>query len=79
MGEGLPPEEREDFFLELAAYEGVDGFVICGGTSFRDYVTRGHACIYKDGRLAHDPHPSGLGIKDIQDFLLITRAKAATE
>ncbi len=53
--------------------KGVDGFVIVEGSSYRDFVTRGHAVIYKNGILAHDPHPSKSGLKEVQNYLIITR------
>lgn len=39
----------------------IRGFYIAGGVSPRDPNT-GHAVIYKDGELWHDPHPDGLGL-----------------
>lgn len=55
---------------------GVDGFFIALGTSPRLHVRRGHAVIMKNNRLAHDPHPSGDGLTEIQSVLMIRRIKA---
>ena len=49
-------------FKYLPTENGVDGFVIVGGTSPRGTI-RGHSVIYKDGQPFFDPHPSN-------DFLL---------
>lgn len=70
-----PKKEDPFFFKDFEAFEGVDGFVIVAGPSPRDYVTRGHACVYKAGKLAHDPHPSGMGLKNIEYFYLLTKAE----
>jgi hypothetical protein len=74
--DGSLAAEDPGFFEELANYPGVDGYVIVAGPSLREYVTRGHSVIYRYGKLAHDPHPSGAGLKDVTDFYLITRAAA---
>lgn len=60
-----------EFLLE--AQPGVDGYFIVGGKSPRAWVTRGHAVIYKDGVLAHDPHPSCAGLLEVEDVMLIVR------
>lgn len=57
----------------LALSPGVDGFFICGGTSHRAHVTRGHAVIYKDGVMVHDPHESRMGVLDLRDAMMIER------
>lgn len=58
---------------DLATYPGVDGYVIVSGKSPREWVKDGHAVIYKNGVLAHDPHPSKEGILTIDSWFLIER------
>jgi hypothetical protein len=58
---------------ELNIGPGVDGCYIVGGASPRGFV-RGHCVIYKDGRMIHDPHPSGAGLNDLQEIYLIQRS-----
>ena len=62
------------YILERSA--GIDGCFIIGGKSPRTHVTRGHAVIYKDGKLAHDPHPSGAGITEIEEIYIIERKES---
>lgn len=50
---------------------GVNGYFMCSGASWRDYVTAGHAVIYKDGEMIHDPHFSRMGIKVLEDAWMI--------
>ena len=57
----------------LALSPGIDGFFICNGTSHRAHVTRGHAVIYKDGVLAHDPHSSRMGLLELKHAMMIER------
>jgi hypothetical protein len=64
---------------KLEKYEGIDGYVIVQGKSFREYVTRGHAVIYYHGKLAHDPHPSKLGLKEVEDWLMIEKIPPSTK
>lgn len=53
---------------------GIDGFFItCGRSPRGEWVTGGHAVIYRNGELAHDPHPSGDGILTIEYSLMIER------
>lgn len=52
---------------------GIDGFFMVGGTSPRSYVTAGHAVIYKDGNLVHDPHFSKAGLTKINYAYMIER------
>ena len=54
-------------------YEGVDGYIITNGTSPRAWVTRGHSVLYKNGKLVHDPHPSGEGLVELKDYYMIRR------
>jgi hypothetical protein len=60
-----------EFLLESSP--GIDGYFIVGGKSPRAWVTRGHAVIYKDGVLVHDPHPSGAGLLVVEDVMMIER------
>lgn len=52
---------------------GVDGYFIVGGKSPRSYVQRGHAVIYRNGEMVHDPHPSGDGLSLVEDVYLIEK------
>lgn len=52
--------------------KGVDGFLFVAGGSPRGF-RRGHAVVYKDGKLAHDPHPSGEGITEFEYFYMLER------
>jgi hypothetical protein len=54
-------------------YEGIDGYIVTNGSSPREWVTRGHSVIYKNGVMVHDPHPSGEGLKELQDYWMIKR------
>lgn len=64
----------DDFHDEnFLKYPGVDGYIIVGGTSPREWVTRGHAVIYKNGELVHDPYPGGGGVVEKQNFYMIKR------
>jgi len=60
-----------EFLLE--AQPGVNGYLIVGGKSPREWVTRGHAVIYKDGAMVHDPHPSNAGLTEVEHVMLIRR------
>jgi hypothetical protein len=63
-------------FLEaIKSYIGVDGYVCVSGTSWREYVTRGHMVIYKDGELFLDPHPDNNGLKTATEYWFIERKK----
>lgn len=55
-------------------YEGIDGYLIVNGKSPRGSDLR-HSTIYKNGVLAHDPHPSNAGLLEIQDCFIIERRK----
>ena len=56
----------------LSLSDGVDGYFIVGGKSPRLH-TRGHAVIYKNGVMIHDPHPSGAGLLEIEEIYIIER------
>lgn len=62
-----------EFLLERNI--GIDGYFIVGGKSPRAWVVRGHAVIYKDGVMVHDPHPSGAGLLEVEDVMLIERSR----
>lgn len=53
--------------------QGIDRYFIVGGKSHRPHVTRGHACIMRDGNIVHDPHPSRAGILVVEMAWMITR------
>jgi hypothetical protein len=58
---------------EVGSYrKGVDGYYIVNGKSPRGFK-RGHSVVFYEGKLVHDPHPSGLGLLDIRDFFMIER------
>jgi hypothetical protein len=67
--------ENEVDLLNPEKAKGIDGYVIVGGDSFREWVVNGHGCLYKNGKLAHDPHPSGQGIKKFREFWMIEKLK----
>lgn len=46
---------------EIVAFVSPCFFIATGGTERGDY----HAVVYKDGKMWHDPHLSGEGIKEI--------------
>lgn len=52
-------------------YPDTDDYVLVSGKSPRgDFY---HVVIYKDGKMVHDPHPSGAGIETEEDFEIITK------
>jgi len=52
--------------------DGVDGYyVVCGGSP-RGFKS-GHAVVYLNGGMVHDPHPEGTGITSITHALMIER------
>ena len=56
--------------------DGVDGYYIVEGNSPRAYVLRGHAVIYRDGAVVHDPHASAAGLATVENVLMIERRTA---
>jgi len=56
----------------LEVSEGVNGCFIVGGKSPR-FVNRSHAVLYRDGKMIHDPHPSGDGLISIEEVYLIEK------
>lgn len=55
---------------------GVDGYFIVAGESPRGkHIKGGHAVVYKNGKLAHDPHPDGTGVVSIKYIMSIEKEK----
>jgi hypothetical protein len=46
-----------------------DTYYLVTGNTIRNTV---HICIYQNGALYHDPHPSGAGLTDIISFCTIS-------
>jgi len=65
----------EEDIKEMNNYNGVDGFFMVAGKSPRSYVENGHAVIYKNGKIIHDPHPSNDGIGEFRYFYIIEKIK----
>jgi len=63
---GCQPYERA---CELSS--GVDGYFVVGGESPRGGC--GHAVVFKNGKMVHDPHPDGTGINTIEEAYMIER------
>jgi hypothetical protein len=61
--------ERGYGFDQMDATDEPTGYVIACGDSPRGIY---HAVIYRDGRLAHDPHPSGAGLVSVERYWLIS-------
>jgi len=56
---------------------GVDGYFIVAGDSPRGPLIKGgHAVVYKDGVMVHDPHPDNTGITSIRYGMAIERLEA---
>ena len=71
--EGMIAPRSSDWKSDvLSLSDGVDGYFIVGGKSPRLH-TRGHAVIYKNGVMVHDPHPSGDGLFEIEEVYIIER------
>lgn len=69
----LPDDSNEVYWEKVAnVCKGVNGYYVVAGTSARGWA-RGHAVVYKDGKLAHDPHPSRVGVEKIWYCYLIER------
>ena len=47
-----------------------DTYYIVGGDAERGHY---HAVVYKNGQLAHDPHPSGVGLLNVQTVYLFQK------
>jgi len=53
---------------------GVDGFFIVAGESPRGtHIRGGHAVVYKNGKLVHDPHPDGTGVVSFKYIMSIEK------
>lgn len=60
---------------KIRAYRGgIDGYYIVGGGSPRGF-SRGHAVVFKDGEMVHDPHPDSTGLTEIKEAWIIERKK----
>ncbi len=64
---------HEHRLSDVLSYPGIDGYVMAFGESHRLHVTRGHAVLYKDGVLVHDPHPAKDGLKKLNGYYMIRR------
>lgn len=65
-GTGILSKIKEEY----KDFNGIDGYYIAVGMGNRGVY---HCCIYKDGEMVHDPHPSNDGIQSIEYIYLITR------
>lgn len=57
------------YFLENIGrhvYTGED-YLVCGYTERKTY----HVCVYRNGKMVHDPHPTGVGLISEDDFITI--------
>lgn len=54
-------------------YEGINGYNIVYGESFRENVKNGHSVIFYKNEMIHDPHPSNTGLKTYDGFYMIKR------
>lgn len=53
---------------------GVDGYFIVAGESPRGkHIKGGHAVVYKNGIMVHDPHPEGTGVLSIKYIMSIEK------
>jgi hypothetical protein len=58
----------------LSYDKGIDGYFIVAGESPRGrHIKGGHAVVFKDGKIVHDPHPDGTGIVNIKYGMAIER------
>jgi len=62
---------------KIEDYEGgVDGYFIIVGESPRGkHIKGGHAVVYKNGKMVHDPHPDGTGVVSIKYIMSIEKDK----
>jgi hypothetical protein len=59
-------EQYENFFkVDLK-----DTYYIVAGDAERGFF---HSVVYKNGKLAHDPHPSGVGLLNVQTVYLFQK------
>jgi hypothetical protein len=80
----MAPEQWWPPFVEWCAMRGYDavyfpnteyvplGYSIVGGPSYR-WPGKLHACVALDGVVVHDPHPSKLGLPEVQDFIVLEK------
>jgi hypothetical protein len=73
---------REDWWEELSRWaagagynllagvgaEAPEGWSLAVGESPRGFS---HVCVYRDGQLAHDPHPSRAGLASVKEYWLL--------
>lgn len=59
---------------------GVDGYyIVCGESPRGKHIKGGHAVVYKDGKLIHDPHPDGTGLASIKYIMSIEKEKTCSK
>lgn len=63
---------NEEDLLNPKFNKGIGGYLLVSGGSPRGF-RRGHAVIYKNGKLVHDPHPSGDGITEFKNFWILEK------
>jgi hypothetical protein len=68
--------ERNYDWYGLEGHQFDDSFYLVTGRTERGTV---HVCIYKNGKLYHDPHPSGKGLTEILNYEIIERIKNPTD
>jgi hypothetical protein len=59
--------EQYEYFFQVDLK---DTYYIVGGDAERGHY---HAVVYKNGQLAHDPHPSGVGLLNVQTVYLFQK------
>lgn len=65
-------EDRGYEWLILPGHLAEDDYYLVSGQSLRGTH---HVCVYKDGELVHDPHPSGLGLESEVNYEWIRKVK----
>jgi hypothetical protein len=64
----------------LTYSDGIDGYFIVAGESPRGkHIRGGHAVVFKNGKMIHDPHPDGTGVVSIKYGLTIEKEKIAPQ
>ena len=56
----------EMYYHDRHRYHGE--YYMAVGKTVRDTT---HVCVYRNGQLAHDPHPSGVGLTEVEAFVSI--------
>jgi len=64
-GVGLHDFRCEEPFPWISLYGEFGPYYIVSGTSPRGLM---HACVGRDGKVVHDPHPDGGGLLDIDSY-----------